>query len=59
VSGDLALGFGLALAAACCYETGYALQAIEARRAPADRPTKPSLMAHQVRRPLWVGATAL
>jgi drug/metabolite transporter (DMT)-like permease len=59
VSGELALGFGLALAAACCYETGYALQAIEARRAPADRALRPSLMAYLVRRPLWVGATAL
>jgi len=59
MDGDLALGFALALAAACCYETGYALQAIEARRAPADRALKPSLMAHLIRRPLWVGATAL
>src|SRR3954454_23916980 len=59
MDGDLALGFGLALAAACCYETGYALQAIEARRARADRALKPSLMAHLITRPLWVGATAL
>src|SRR3954454_13182402 len=59
MDGDLALGFALALAAACCYESGYALQAIEARRAPADRALKPSLMAHLVQRPLWVGATAL
>lgn len=56
---EIALGFALALAAACCYETGYALQAIEARRAPADRALKPSLMTHLIRRPLWVGATAL
>jgi drug/metabolite transporter (DMT)-like permease len=59
MDGQLALGFALALAAACCYETGYALQAIEARRAPADRALRPSLMAHLIRRPLWVGATAL
>jgi drug/metabolite transporter (DMT)-like permease len=59
MDGELALGFALALAAACCYETGYALQAIEARRAPADRALKPSLMAHLLGRPLWVGATAL
>src|SRR3954471_3648918 len=59
MSGEIALGFALALAAACCYETGYALQAIEARRAPADRALKPSLMAHLLRRPLWLGATAL
>jgi drug/metabolite transporter (DMT)-like permease len=49
----------LALAAACCYETGYALQAIEARKAPAERALKPSLMTHLLTRPLWVGATLL
>src|SRR4051795_9253115 len=59
MSGEIALGFALALAAACCYETGYALQAIEARKAPAERALKPSLMTYLVRRPLWVGATAL
>jgi drug/metabolite transporter (DMT)-like permease len=59
MDGEIALGFALALGAACCYETGYALQAIEARRAPAERALKPSLMTHLIRRPLWVGATAL
>jgi drug/metabolite transporter (DMT)-like permease len=59
MDGELALGFVLALAAACCYETGYALQAIEARRAPAERALRPSLVAYLVRRPVWVGATAL
>ncbi|HEX5821418.1 MAG TPA: hypothetical protein VFY30_06605 [Solirubrobacterales bacterium] len=59
MSGELALGFGLALAAACCYETGYALQAIEARKAPAERALKPSLMGHLLTRPLWVRATLL
>ena len=59
MDGEIALGFALALAAACCYETGYALQAIEARRAPADRALKPSLMTHLIQRPIWVGATAL
>ena len=59
MDGELALGFMLALAAACCYETGYALQAVEARRAPADRALRPSLIAYLVRRPVWVGATAL
>jgi drug/metabolite transporter (DMT)-like permease len=59
MDGDLALGFALALAAACCYETGYALQAIEARRAPAERALRPSLMAHLIQRPIWVGATGL
>ena len=55
----IALGFALALAAACCYETGYALQAIEAKRAPAEKALRPSLMTYLLTRPLWVGATAL
>lgn len=59
MDGDLALGFGLALAAACCYELGYALQALEARRAPARLALRPSLLGHLLRRPLWLGATAL
>src|SRR3982751_2711934 len=59
MDGELALGFALALAAACCYETGYALQAIEARRAPSERALKPSLMTHLITRPIWVGATGL
>src|SRR5919109_966450 len=59
MDGELALGFALALAAACCYETGYALQALEARRAPAERALRPSLIGHLVGRPIWVGATAL
>jgi drug/metabolite transporter (DMT)-like permease len=56
---QIAIGFVLALGAACCYETGYALQAIEAKRAPAERALRPSLMTYLIRRPLWVGATAL
>ncbi len=59
MDGEIALGFGLALAAACCYETGYALQAIEARKAPTEKALKPSLMGHLLTRPLWVGATLL
>jgi drug/metabolite transporter (DMT)-like permease len=59
MDGELALGFALAVAAACCYETGYALQALEARRAPAERALRPSLISHLLGRPVWVGATAL
>jgi hypothetical protein len=59
MDGQLALGFALALAAACCYETGYALQAMEARRAPAKRALRPSLITYLIGRPIWVGATAL
>jgi drug/metabolite transporter (DMT)-like permease len=59
MDGEIALGFALALAAACCYETGYALQALEARRAPGERALRASLLTHLLRRPIWVGATAL
>jgi drug/metabolite transporter (DMT)-like permease len=59
MDGDLALGFALALAAACCYETGYALQALEARRAPRERALRPSLVGHLLQRPIWVGGIAL
>jgi len=58
-AGEPALGFALALGAACCYDTGYALQALEARRAPALAALRPALLAHLLRRPLWVGATLL
>ena len=59
MDGELALGFALALAAACCYETGYALQALEARRAPPERALRPSLVGHLLGRPVWVGGIAL
>jgi drug/metabolite transporter (DMT)-like permease len=59
MDGEIAIGFALALAAACCYETGYALQALEARRAPAERALRPSRVTYLIGRPVWVGATAL
>ena len=59
MTADLALGFAFAAGAACCYETGYALQALEARRAPTERALRPSLLSHLLRRPVWVGATLL
>jgi drug/metabolite transporter (DMT)-like permease len=59
IEGSTAAGFALALAAAACYDTGYALQAVEARRAPARHAMRPSLIGHLLRRPLWLGATAL
>jgi drug/metabolite transporter (DMT)-like permease len=59
MDGELALGFALALAAACCYETGYALQAFEAKRAPTEQALRPSLIAHLLKRPVWVGGIAL
>lgn len=53
------VGFLVALAAAACFEVGYVLQAIEARRAPQERAMRPSLLASLVRRPLWLGGTVL
>jgi drug/metabolite transporter (DMT)-like permease len=59
IGGEPVLGFALALGAAACYDTGYALQAIEARRAPGRHAGRLSLLGHLLRRPLWVGATLL
>lgn len=59
IDGQLALGFGIGVAAAVCYDTGYALQALEARRAPARLGLKPSLLGHLLKRRLWVAATVL
>jgi drug/metabolite transporter (DMT)-like permease len=59
IDGSLALGFGLALCAASCYDAGYALQALEARRAPTEAALRPAMLGHLVRRPVWVWATLL
>jgi drug/metabolite transporter (DMT)-like permease len=50
---------GLAGAAALCFDGGYALQAYEARRAPAERALRPSLLVHLARRRLWLLAGLL
>jgi drug/metabolite transporter (DMT)-like permease len=55
----LLAGFVLALLAACAYDSSYALQAFEARRAPPERSMRLSLLAHLLRRPIWAGAIAL
>lgn len=59
IGGSDAAGFGLALGAAACYDTGYALQALEARRAPRRHAMRLSLLAHLLSRPRWLAATAL
>jgi drug/metabolite transporter (DMT)-like permease len=59
IDSQLALGFGIGVAAAACYDTGYALQALEARRAPPALGLKPSLFGHLLKRRLWVFATVL
>ena len=57
--GPLAEGFVVALAAGACYETSYALQALEARRMEARLALRASLLAQLARRRRWLGATAL
>ena len=59
MNGGLILGFAAAVGAAACYDTGYALQALEARRAPAAYALRFSLYRFLLQRPLWVAATAL
>jgi len=56
---QLALGFAAAAGAAACYDTAYALQALEARSAPARHALRIALLHHLARRPLWLGAIAL
>jgi drug/metabolite transporter (DMT)-like permease len=56
---EVALGALAAAGASACYETSYALQALEARRVAVSETLQLSLFARLVRRPLWVGAIAL
>ena len=55
----MALGLIPALAAAGCYETGYMLQALEARAAPREQALRASLLMRLIARPRWLAGTAL
>ena len=44
IDSELAAGFGIALLAAIAYDSGYALQAFEARRAPIEQSMRPGLL---------------
>jgi drug/metabolite transporter (DMT)-like permease len=60
VSGtSVAAGLGVAAAAAACYDSAYALQALEARRVRSSDVPRVSVLAALARRPRWVAATAL
>ncbi len=59
IGGPEAVGFGIAVAAAACYDTGYALQALEARKAPSRYAMRISLLGHLLTRRRWLTATAL
>ena len=52
-------GLAVAAAAAACYETGYAFQALEARGVGARHALRVSLIGQLVRNVRWLGATAL
>ncbi len=53
------LGLAAAAAAAACYETSYALQALEARAVPPRAGPRPALLLELARRRRWLGAIAL
>jgi drug/metabolite transporter (DMT)-like permease len=59
IDSTLLAGFILALGAACAYDSGYALQAFEARRAPLDMAMRASLLVHLAKRPIWLAAIGL
>lgn len=56
---DLAAGLGLAAGASGLYAVGVALQALEARAAPAEQALRLALFRRLVRRPRWLGGTLL
>jgi drug/metabolite transporter (DMT)-like permease len=59
IDSDLLVGFGIALLAAAAYDSGYALQAFEARRAPIEQSMRVGLLAHLIRRPIWLASIGL
>jgi drug/metabolite transporter (DMT)-like permease len=59
IGGSEAIGFLIAIGAAACYDTGYALQALEARKAPGRYAMRVSLLGHLLTRRRWLAATAL
>ena len=59
ITPSTAAGLGLAGAAAACFETGYAFQALEARAVPVRHALQVSLLGQLVRDARWLAATAL
>lgn len=55
----LALGIAAAVAASLLYNASIALQALEARKVPAEHGLRPSLLGRLLRNRRWLGATAL
>jgi drug/metabolite transporter (DMT)-like permease len=48
-----------AAVAACCFDGGLALQALDARAVPHEHGLRPSLLTRLARRPRWLAATGL
>ncbi len=59
MTGAEVAGLGVALGAAVCFDGGYALQALEARRSEPARALQVSLLAGLARRPIWVAGIVL
>ena len=57
--GTVILGAVLACSASLLYNVGLALQALDAREAPAEESLRPALLLRLVRRPRWLAGTGL
>jgi drug/metabolite transporter (DMT)-like permease len=55
----MALGLVAAVLAAACYESGYVLQALEAKKAPREESLRPTLLLRLAARRRWLAGTAL
>jgi drug/metabolite transporter (DMT)-like permease len=55
----MALGLAAAVLAAACYESGYVLQALEARVAPREDSLRPTLLLRLAARRRWLAGMAL
>jgi len=55
----MALGLVAAVLAAACYESGYVLQALEAREAPREDSLRPVLLLRLAARRRWLAGMAL
>jgi drug/metabolite transporter (DMT)-like permease len=55
----MALGLLAAVLAAACYESGYVMQALEARAAPREESLRPTLLLRLAARRRWLAGTAL
>ena len=59
ISPSTGAGIAVATAAAACFETGYAFQALEVRTVPLRHTLRPSLLGRLLGNARWLAATAL